>query len=134
MTERMKAITTKPIIECLLRLDEFRKLPLAIQTVFKKYIALEYRHRTGHTEKIVALSAEEQRIIEEYSARYMPAIKLNLEQAINGCLISYRQECQAKNILPSISCQVSHDTFLLLLMRSSHVDDLKSVLPMPLNV
>ena len=129
---RTNILKTKTIIECLLRLEEFAKLPVAIHIAFKKFIICGAQKRMSSI-KTELLTAEEGRFIEEYSAKYMPAISLNLEQVVNASLIHYEQMCQDKNISPQIYQQVSSNTFFLLVVRASRIGDLKSILPIPLN-
>lgn len=130
--ERVKTLRTKDIIECLLRLDEFKNLPMAVHIAFKKHIILEY-NKQGHGEKAEALSPEEHRLVEEYSAKYMPAIRLNLDQCIYGNLMEYKDKQTRKIQDISLSERITPDTILLMFIRASRIDDLKFILPIPLN-
>ncbi|MFH0763481.1 MAG: hypothetical protein V1927_00560 [Candidatus Omnitrophota bacterium] len=126
--DRTKNLKTKTIIECLLRLEELTKLSVAIHIAFKKFIIWEAQKRMGNI-KAELLTAEERRFIGEYSAKYMPAIRLNLEQNISDWIICHEQKRQTLKTLR----EIFPDDILLLYIRASHINDLKSILPIPLN-
>ena len=124
----MGNLKTKTIIECLLRLEEFAKLPVSIRIAFKKSIICEAQRRMSSI-KAESLTAEEWRVVEEYSGKYMPAIRFNLEQSINGWIICHEQKRQAMTWLR----EIFPDDILLLYIRASQINDVKSTLPLPLN-
>ncbi|OGW94842.1 MAG: hypothetical protein A3K16_03305 [Omnitrophica bacterium RIFCSPLOWO2_01_FULL_45_24] len=121
--EKTKALMSKDIIECLLRLEEFEKLPMAIHIAFKKYLTYE-------VEKRIPLTAEEQHIVEECSAKYMPAIRLNLEQNINGWIISHERRRQIYKHMG----ELSPNTVMLIYARASRIEDCRYILPVPFNI
>jgi len=125
---RTENLKTKTIIECLLRLEEFAKLPVAVRIAFKKRIICEAQKRMSNI-KAEALTAEEGRLVDEYSTKYMPAIRLNLEQSINGWIVCHEQKRQAMTWLR----EIFPNDILLLYIRASQIDDVKSTLPPPLN-
>ena len=126
--ERIKPLTTKAIIDCLLRLDEFEQLPTAIKIAFKKQVIIEYQGRATSA-KIMKLSPEEQGFLKEHSAKYMPAIMLNLEEAVNTWIVEHEQIRRTRKNIG----RITDDYLLSYFVKLSYINCLKDILPTPLN-
>jgi len=120
---------TKSIIECLLTLEDFMRLPTLVRIAFKKNLIIEHqKHIRGI--KVIELSPEEQHHLKGHLPRYMPAIRLNLEQVINEWIVQHEQERQKKKTLG----EITPNDLLSLFIRISRIDGSKAILPLPLNI